>query len=175
MKKLILTICLLFILSGFGLFLAQQDAEAWERQEVEVKDFGGFYCAYMNFNGHYGLLGPKSKIFKKEFERQGLKAVGPMFVTFYNPPWKYRGDDLRWAICYYIEKDTKVLEPVRKREVKKVKAVVLVHTGPGREIKESFDRVQDHIKEQKFTKVWPAYEVYHTDPPGIGVIHPVKK
>lgn len=175
MKKVVLMMCFILFLSGLGLFLVPQPEEDWERRPVELKDFGGFYYAYMDFNGPYSLLTEKKKVFKEEFAKQGIKATGPLFITFYNPPSIYKGDELRWAPSYPVDKSTKVKAPLKKRQAEKVKAVILLHLGPWKEIKESFDRVQNYIKEHKYEKLWPAYEIYHQDPFAIEVIHPVKK
>ncbi len=173
MKKVIFGISFLFFFIGLGLFPGQQEAE--KVPEVEVKDFGGFWYAYMNFHGPYSLLREKKEVFEEEFDKQGLKPSGPLFITFYNPPSVYKGYELRWAVCFKIDKGTKVKAPIKKRKAKKVKSVILMHTGPRKEIVHSFDRVQNYIKDNKYTKIWPAYELYHENPQGVEIVHPVKK
>jgi effector-binding domain-containing protein len=170
MKKVIFTIFVLTFLAGLSLYSTEQKTV----NEVEVKKIGGYWYAYMDFNGPYSLLGEKSKVFQEEFGKQGLKAAGPIFITFYNPPSVYKGYDLKWAVCFSVDKDVKPKEPIKKKFLTPIKSVVLMHTGPGDKIWDSFDKVQDYIKDHKFEKAWPAYEIYHKNPPGIEIIHPVK-
>lgn len=169
MKRVTCTIFTLLLLCGVWLTAEQQSTE----RVPEVKAFGGFWYAFMDFNGPYSLLASKSEIFKKEFEKQALTAKGPLFITFYNPPSVYKGYELKWAVCYPVDKDTEIKAPLQKRLAPLVQSVILMHTEG--DIQVSFDIVQDYIKEQRYEKVWPAYEVYHKNPQGIEVIHPVKK
>lgn len=173
MKRFLLILVVLFISISVSLFPLQEEKD--KENMPEVKEFGGFWYAYMDFHGPYKLLGAKAKIFREEFEKQGLKATGPLFVTFYNPPSVYKGYELRWAICYFIDKKTRVKKPIKKRKAPKVDAVMMIHYGGHKTIWDSFDKVQNYIKEGEFDKLWPAYEIYHDNPKGIGIIHPVKK
>lgn len=175
MKKLILvgTIFTMVVFSGLPLL---SDLPVFApTEEPEVKEFGGFWYAYLDFNGPYTLLEEKSEAFKKEFKKQGLTTNGSLFITFYNPPSVYKGDQLKWATCYAVDKDTAVKPPIKKIKCKKVSSVIYIHTGPFEKIWDSFNKVQDYIKEHKYDKVWPAYEIYQEDPRGTVIIHPVKK
>lgn len=140
----------------------------------EIKKFGGFWYVYMDFNGEYKKITPNFDVFKAEFDKQNLKASGPQFITFYNPPSIYKGDDLKWACCYYTDKDIEVKPPLMKKYIEPILSVIMMHRSGS--IWETFKKVQDYIKEKAFVKAWPAYEVYHTTPrPGIEVIHPIEE
>jgi len=171
MKKRVYSLIFLSVLIFGGLYAEEQAAT----DMPEIKDFGGFYYAYIDFHGPYSLLGEKANVFQAEFDKQGIKATGPSFVTFYNPPSIYKGYELRWAVCYPIDKKAKVKKPIVKKKARLVPSVRYIHVGPRSKIWDSFNKVQDFIKEKKFEKDWPAYEIYHQDPPGIEIIHPVKK
>ncbi|MCP5109166.1 MAG: hypothetical protein GY950_37645 [bacterium] len=176
MKKVIFLFFILALLVTLGLNSEEKKSEEKKRVEntVEVKKFGGYWYAYMDFNGNYSLIGKRQKKFVKNFKKQGLKQTGPFFITFYNPPSVYSGKDLKWALCYPIDKDTEVKKPLGKKFIEPIKSVIILHTKPREKIWDSFNAVQDYIKEKKFEKAWPAYEIYHRDN-GIEVIHPVKE
>lgn len=139
-----------------------------------VKKWGGFYACYIDFNGPYTLLGDKLKVVYAEVKKQGVPTTGPYFMTFYNPPSKFKGDELKWAPSFPIAKETEVKPPLKKRYVEPVTSVIMVHRDKDVTIWDTFNKVQDLIKEKKYVKAWPAYEMYHKDPYGVEVVHPIE-
>ena len=180
MKKLIIVIFIVVCLSGLG--LAFQETKTEKPQEETktaktacLKEIGGYWYAYWNFNGSYDLIREKAVLFKEEFTKQGLTATGPYFVTFYNSPKIYQGDDLKWAISVPIDKDAVVKDPIKKRYLTPVKAAYIEHKDDPSKIWDSFYKVEDFMEANDYDTDWPAYEIYNRNPTSIEVIHPVKK
>lgn len=176
MKK---SICLNIVLFIFGLvpllvfplFSGQQEIE----QKPEVKDFGGFWYAYMDFKGPYSLVKEKSQVFLKEFVDQGLTAQSPFLVVYYNSPKECEPEKYEWATCFQIADDAEVKPPLQKRKLEKHLSVIIMHYGPIEEIQKSNDIATAFIDENGYKKMWPNYEIFHKSPSRVEIIYPVEK
>ena len=176
-KCAVCLVLFLFVLSGLGYYLysEEQNSEKILTDEVVIKEFGDIWYVHMDHNGPYTMIAGKADVLREEIKKQGIKTTGPLFITFYNPPSIYKGDELKWAPSYPIDEETEVKPPLQKSKIPKNLSITLIHTGPQDKIREAFNKVQTYIKENQYEKIWPAYEIYHDNPKGIEVIHPVKR
>lgn len=179
MKKLVCFILIFAFLSGLGLYAEQTKTEKQEETKTAktacLKVIGGYWYAYMDFNGPYPLINEKVKVFREEFKKQGLKKTGSIFITFYNSPKKYKGDELNWAISIPVDKDADVKEPMKKKYLEPVESAYIEHKDDPKKIWDSFHKVEGFMEENNYDTLWPAYEVYNKNPATIEVIHPVIK
>lgn len=180
MRKLIIVIFIAVLLSGLGMAFQETKTETPQEETKTaktacLKEIGGYWYAYWDFNGSYDLIREKAKLFKDEFTKQGLKETGSFFVTFYNCPKIYQGDELQWAISVPVDKDAVVKDPIKKRYLTPVKAAYIEHKDDPGKIWDSFYKVEGFMEENGYDTDWPAYEIYNRNPSSIEVIHPVKK
>ena len=174
MKKVICTIFVIVGLTGFLLFSQEQKTEkSWKTIGPELKDVGDFWCAYMYFKGPYSTIGEKFNVFREEFKKQGLKAIGAPIVLYWNPPKVSPEDRLVWAVCVRVAEDANVQPPLLKTKFKKKKAAVCVHVGDINEIVKSNDILDKFIDDNWYISDWPVYEVFYKD--RVEIVHPVKK
>jgi effector-binding domain-containing protein len=159
------------VFSGLPFLAGEQDAV----QEPVIKEYGGFWYAHMDFDGPYSLIAPRSRVFKKEFDQQGLTAAGPFLAVFYNSPREYQKEELKWGLGFPIYKNAQVKPPLKKTEFKKTACVVLVHTGPLNRVPESNDKVKDFVDSNGYQMVWPGYELLYQDPVKVEIVNPVVK
>lgn len=172
MKKVICTIFVIMLfMSGYALFSEEQKAGN-TTHVPEIKEWGGFWYVYMEFEGSYAKLGEGAKTFSDEMKKQHLKGEGPLFVTFYNPPKFFKQEECRWAISMALDKNIEIKAPLKRRQAPKHMAVTLLHTDLKKNVRESFPILDKYFLENRYRKLWPAYEVYDTDK--ITIVHPIE-
>jgi formylglycine-generating enzyme required for sulfatase activity len=161
------------IFSGMALAFQREEGAKMEEKPV-LKECGGVWLACMDFTGPYNQIGKKAKIFREEFEKQGLKGNRDFWVAYYNSPRYNKPEDLGWSTAFAVDMNADVKPPLKKREFKKTQCVTIVHRGPIPEIQKSNDKVKAFIDNNGLEMVWPAYEIFYSEEK-VAIIHPVRK
>ncbi len=160
MKKVVFTIFVLFVFTGFMLFSEEQKTE----QTPVIKDVAGFWYASMEFKGSYSQMEKGINAFMDEFFKQGLIPGGPALGIYYNNPSEVKEEELKWDVGFIVSKDADVKSPLNKRELKNLKAVVYLHIGPYENLDKSHDKVLKYIGDNGYKVVWPVYDKYLNNP-----------
>ncbi len=170
MKKRICKALCFVLLLGAGFLTPSQEIV----KTPTLKEVGGFWYAYMDFEGSFESNNENFKGFADECRKQEVDK-GALVWIFYTWPEYGVGDVLKFAGAYIIPEDTQIKPPLKKGKVEKIKAVIYTHTGPLEEIKKSNKVVEDYLKEKEFKIVWPTYEILYKDPLRVDIIYPVEQ
>lgn len=174
MKRLRCMIFVMVVLAGLLLFSREQQQEQKPKPKPELKEAGGYWYVYMDFQGPFTILSEKSKIVWEEFKKQGLKPIGPFLVVFYNAAVDNKPEDYRWAPAFPISEDSEVKPPLKKRKFEKTPAVVIIHDYDIEKLSESNLKAREYIKEKGYKEIWPIYEIFHRSPSRVEIIYPVE-
>jgi AraC family transcriptional regulator len=160
MKKVVFTLFILFVFTGFMLFSEEQEKE----QTPVIKDVAGFWYASMECKGSYSQMEKEINGFMGEFFKQGLTPNGPFLGIYYNNPREVKEEELKWEIGFPVTDDADVKAPLNKKEFKSLKAVVCLHIGPYENLDKSYDKILKYIEVNGYKVVWPVYDKYLNNP-----------
>jgi AraC family transcriptional regulator len=161
MNRLLFLMMTCLIFSGLMLMA---DGEKKAEQVPVVKDVGGFFLAFQDFNGPYDTMQKKIIEFVNEFMKQGMIPMGNAISLYYNSPQEVKEEELKWAFGFVVPKETQVKKPIKLKEFKTHKVVLYLHKGSYEKLHESHQRVGKFIKEKGFKVKWPMYDRYLNNP-----------
>lgn len=171
MKK---TICIIFIfgfMACFGTVLMPEEIY----KTPTIKEMGGFWYVYMEFNTTFEGATEKGMFFLEECRKQGIKSdkILEVFHTWSDE----KGAMIRWDMAYIVPEETKVAPPLMKTRLDRFKAMVYTHYGSNElsEIKKSFDVLKKSMAEKNLEKIPPGYEIIFTTEPRMDIVWRVKK
>ncbi len=151
-------------------------------QEVVVKDVEPFWYVSMAFKGSLTQMESNINRFMQEFFGQGLMPVGPGLSVYHNSPMEVKEEDLSWEFGFTVGQDVDVKEPLKRVEVKGMKAAVYLLTGPYDGLPGAWEKVIKWVGEQGYEAVYPVYDRYLNNPMQVKpeelkteIIVPIKK
>jgi hypothetical protein len=160
------------LLVGFGSFLEPQEVVY---KTPTIKEMGGFWYVYMEFNTTFDGATEKGLLFLDECRKQGIESN--MILEVFHT-WSEDKEALRrWDMAYIVPKDTKVTAPLKMTKLEKFKAVVYTHPGSFalNEIKESFRVVDEFMEKNGLKKIRPSYEIIYPEQQRMDIVSRVEK
>lgn len=179
MKRLIFAAAIMVIMLCGSMALYSE--EPTPDPQPALTQVGGYWYAYMDFQGPYPTFNEKVKVMLNEFKAQNLENTADLFAVFYNDPLLDKPENYKWGICYPIKEDAEVKPPLMKKKFEKIDAVVIMHNYDINRIVESNQKARKFIEKSEYKEVWPVYEIFHPAPEGsnikviVEVIYPVEK
>lgn len=157
MKKIILMNLAIFVFMSLMVFAAETAAPT-----PVIKEVGGEWLAYMDFNGPYNDMQKQINTFITEFFSQGLSPAGVSISLYYKGPEGAKPEERKWAFGFIVSPDCAPKEPIKKMELKKQLAVVYLHKGPYENLSKSYEIAWKVAN--AYTVIWPVYDRYLNNP-----------
>jgi len=176
MKKIICNFMIIGFLVVIGTLLmphAKMQLEVIKKPAfIHVDEF---WYVYTEWTCPRGQMGEKANIQRAEMKKQNIEGEW-VFLIFYDWPKTDEGQ-LHWARGVVVPKDTPCKSPLKKAKFDKTEVVAYTLTGDLtiKDISAGNHHTTDWIEEHGYTRLWPSYEIYHTEPPEFHLWYLVKK
>ena len=126
--------------------------------EVEERELEPMLVGGIRMTGRYCDCG---KGFATLGKRLGRHIAGKPLCLFYDG--EYRENDANFEPCMPLRKPVEA-EGISIRELPGGRCVSLMHLGPYEELRRSYARIQQYVKERGYKILLPSREVYHKGP-----------
>ena len=126
--------------------------------DIEEKTTDSMLIAGLRIRGRYQDCG---KGFSQVGRNYGRFICGPAMMLVYDK--EYKEDDADFETCMPIKKGES-RKGLEVRELPATDCVTLLHQGPYSALHRSYQKILQHIREQKLQVAAPSREVYHKGP-----------
>ncbi|MEX2316538.1 MAG: MerR family transcriptional regulator [Pirellulales bacterium] len=126
--------------------------------EIQERSVGPQLIAGLRMKGRYSEMGP---VFGRLGKLVGRYIGGKPLCLYYDG--EYREEDADFEPCFPLRKKVE-MDGLDVRELPAVQAVTLVHRGPYQELRRSYARAFQYMKEHGYDVASPTREVYLKGP-----------
>lgn len=126
--------------------------------EIEERFIEPLLVVGLRMKGKYSDCGQG---FSKLAKQVGRYIGGKALCLYYDG--EYREDDADFEPCFPLRKEV-TSEEFHVRTLSGVHCAVLMHRGPYENLRESYDRLREYVKEKRYEVDLPSREVYVKGP-----------
>jgi effector-binding domain-containing protein len=145
--------------------------------ELSRAPFDAVHCAYkerieqpyvfLELTGSYAVAGRSLPEVQRRMQEQGLAPSGPPFALFYDDPGEVPFDRLRARVCFPVEAQTAVREPLRADVLPSATVAYALAAGAYPEVPRCYPGVLAYVHKMHWVVGGPIREIYLVEPAAV--------